>query len=76
MANLRQEIATLRQEMRQEFDRVWEQLAHLREQVAENRGLLRSLHERIDLVMRHRHDADTGSVVLTPTEPQPQPVAD
>ena len=73
-ANLRQEMTNLRQEMtnlRQELDRVWEQLAHLREQVAENRGLLRSLHERIDLVMRHRHDADTGSVVLTPTEPQP-----
>ncbi len=56
--------------------RLEEQVGHLREQVAENRGLLRALHERVDLVMRHRHDDRTGSVVLTPTEPAPDPSAD
>ena len=71
-ADLRQDHAALRQEMRQ----IWEQLGHLREQVAENRGLLRALHERIDLVMRHRHDDRSGAVVLTPTEPVPDPAAD
>ncbi len=74
--DLRQDNASLRQEMRQEFGRVWDQLGHLREQVAENRGLLLALHERIDLVMRHRHDDRSGAVVLTPTEPVPDPAAD
>lgn len=75
-ASLRQDHANLRQEMHQEFGRVWEQLGHLREQVAENRGLLLALHERIDLVMRHRHDDRSGAVLLTPSEPVPDPAAD
>ena len=57
-------------------ERLEEQVAHLREQVGEVRGSLRALHERIDLVMRHRHDGQTGGVILTPTEPVPDPVAD
>ena len=65
IAGLRQEVADLRS-----------QIADLREQVAENRGLLRALHERVDLVMRHRHDEQTGGVILTPTEPVPDPAAD
>lgn len=81
MAGHRQEMANLRGEManiRQEVANIWNQLGNLREAVAENRGLLRALHERIDLVMRHRHDPATGNVVLPPTEPTPErePVAD
>ena len=49
------------------IDRLEEQMANLREQVAEVRGLLVSLHERVDLLMRHRHD-DAGRVVITPEE--------
>ena len=49
------------------IDRLEEQMANLREQVAEIRGLLVSLHERVDLLMRHRHD-DAGRVVITPEE--------
>ena len=52
------------------------QIADLREQVGEVRGSLRALHERVDLVMRHRHDGQTGGVILTPTAPSPEPVAD
>ena len=59
VAELRQDNANIRQEVNA-----------LREQVAEIRGMLRAIHERIDLVMRHRHD-ETGAVVLTPTEPAP-----
>lgn len=80
-ANLRQENANLRQEMngiRQEMNGLRQDNANLRqdvnalrEEVAENRGLLRAIHERIDLVMRHRHDAVTGAIVLTPAEPAP-----
>lgn len=57
-------------------ERLEEQVAHLREQVGEVRGSLRALHERVDLVMRHRHDVQTGGVILTPTEPVPDPAAD
>ena len=53
------------------IDRVEEQIANLREQVAENRGLLLALHERVDLVMRHRHDELNGTVILTPNVPEP-----
>ena len=44
-----------------------EQLADFREQLAEVRGLIRGLHDRMDLLMRHRHDA-AGRVVITPEE--------
>ncbi len=53
------------------IDRVEEQVANLREQVAENRGLLLALHERVGLIMRHRHDDITGAIILTPTVPDP-----
>ena len=53
------------------IDRVEEQVANLREQVAENRGLLLALHERVGLIMRHRHDDIAGAVILTPTVPDP-----
>ena len=79
VADLRQDHASLRQEMaglRQEISVLRQDHANLREQVAENRGLLLALHERIDLVMRHRHDDRSGAVVLTPTEPVPDPAAD
>ncbi len=49
------------------IERLEEQMANLREQVAEVRGLLVSLHERVDLLTRHRHD-DAGRVVITPEE--------
>ena len=49
------------------MDRFEQQLATLSEQVAEIRGMMISLHERMDLLMRHRHD-DAGRVVITPEE--------
>lgn len=57
-------------------ERLEEQLANLREEVAEIRGSLRALHERVGLIMRHRHDEQTGAVILTPTEPSTEPVPD
>ena len=71
-----EELRNLRNDLTARIERLEEGVAGLREQVAENRGLLRSLHERVDLVMRHRHDEQTGGVVLTPTEPVPDPAAD
>ena len=49
------------------IERLEEQMGTVREQLAEVRGLLLSLHERMDLLMRHRHD-DAGRVVITPEE--------
>ena len=49
------------------MDRFEQQLSTLGEQVAEIRGMMLSLHERMDLLMRHRHD-DAGRVVITPEE--------
>ena len=49
------------------MDSFEQQLAIMREQVAEIRGMMLSLHERMDLLMRHRHDA-VGRVVITPEE--------
>ena len=72
IGEIRQDIASLRQEIAD----LREQVTQLRERVAENRGLLLDLHRRIDLMMRHRHDMDTGNVVLTPVAPEPEPVTD
>ena len=79
VGEIRQGIASIRQEIasvRQEIADLREQVAQLRERVAENRGLLLDLYRRIDRMMRHRHDADTGNVVLTPAAPEPEPVTD
>ncbi len=49
------------------IERVEEQMAALRAEMGEVRGLLVSLHERVDLLMRHHHD-DAGRVVIIPEE--------
>jgi uncharacterized coiled-coil protein SlyX len=49
------------------MERFEQQLSTLGEQVGEIRGMMLSLHERMDLLMRHRHD-DAGRVVITPEE--------
>ena len=49
------------------IERLEEQVASLREQVAEIRGMLTSLNERVDLLLRHRHN-NAGQVVITPEE--------
>jgi hypothetical protein len=36
-------------------------------EISEIKGLVIALHERVDLVMRHRRQAD-GEVILTPGE--------
>ena len=79
-ANLRQEMDGIRQEMngirqemndlRQEMNDLRQDNASIRQELGNLRGLLLALHERIDLVMRHRHD-ETGAVVLIPTESAP-----
>ena len=56
MVNFREQLADFR-----------EQLADFREQLAEVRGMMRGLHDRMDLLTRHRHD-DAGRVVITPEE--------
>ena len=43
-------------------------VAALGREVSEVKGLVLALHERVNLVMRHRHDRDTGQVILTPEE--------
>lgn len=53
--------------LEQEMVNFREQLANFREQLAEVRGLMRALHDRMDLLTRHHHD-DAGRVVITPEE--------
>ena len=48
------------------LERLEQTVASLAGEVGEIKGLLLALHQRVDLVMRHRHDADTGQVILTP----------
>ena len=76
MQNLREDMRNLREDMRNLQETLTARIERLEERVAENRALLRALHERVDLMMRHRHDEQTGGVILTPTEPVPDPAAD
>ena len=48
--------------------RLEETVASLSREVGEIKGLIVSLHQRVDWVMRHRHDTDNGQVILTPEE--------
>ena len=56
MVNFREQLANFR-----------EQLANFREQLAEVRGMMSGLHDRMDLLTRHRHN-EAGQVVITPEE--------
>ena len=50
---------------------LWRQgrdIVELKGEISETKGLILALHERVDLVMRHRHQPDTGQVILTPEE--------
>ncbi len=79
IADLREQVTRLREDVSQlqeQVSRLWQEFPQLREQNAENRGLLLDLHRRMDMIMRHRHEADTGNVVITPAAPEREPVAD
>lgn len=60
-------LATRIDRLEEQMGNFREQLADFREQLAEVRGLMRALHDRMDLLTRHRHD-DAGRVVITPEE--------
>ena len=48
-------------------ERLEEQMGTVREQLAEVRGLVVAMHDRMDFLMRHHHD-DAGRVVIVPAE--------
>ena len=37
-------------------------------EIGEVKGMLQDLNRKVDLLMRHRHEPDTGQVFLTPEE--------
>ena len=49
-------------------ERLEDGFSALAREVSEVKGLLLALHQRMDLVMRHRHEPETGQVILTPEE--------
>ncbi len=49
-------------------ERLEDGLSALAREVSEIKGLLLALHQRMDLVMRHRHEPEAGQVILTPEE--------
>lgn len=53
--------------LEQEMVNFREQLTNFREQLAEVRGMVRGLHDQMNLLMRHHHD-DAGRVVIVPAE--------
>ncbi len=55
-------------ELTQRLERLETTVAAQGREISEIKGLIIALHERVDLVMRHRHDPDSGQVVLTPEE--------
>ena len=55
------------EKLEQDIGSLRDQLGDLREQVAELKGILLGVNDRIDLLMRHRHDG-AGRVVIVPEE--------
>ena len=49
------------------IERLEGQMVALIKEVAEIKGMLISLHERVDLLMRHQHN-EAGQVVIVPAE--------
>ena len=67
-------MTDLRGRMENRIDRVEASMAALREQTSaalgELRGMVMALNQKIDLLMRHRHDAVSDDVLLAPTAPE------
>ena len=49
-------------------ERLEEAVMTLAGEVGEIKGSVQALHQKVDMLMRHRHDRDTGQVILTPEE--------
>ena len=74
VADLREQMAALREQVvivREQMAALREQVATLRDQVASLRQQVATLNERVDLLLRHRHDRNTGTVTLPPGEREP-----
>ena len=55
-------------ELTARVNRLEEALMTLVGEVGEVKGSVQALHQKVDLVMRHRHEPETGRVILTPEE--------
>ena len=55
-------------ELTARVNRLEEALMTLVGEVGEVKGSVQALHQKVDMLMRHRHQQDTGQVILTPEE--------
>ena len=61
-------LSTRMDRLEDRMERLEATVASQGREISEVKGLVISLHERVDLMMRHRHDPDDGQVLLTPEE--------
>ena len=54
--------------LEQRLERLEQTVMTLAAELGEVKGLVLALHQKVDMLMRHRHDRDTGQVILTPEE--------
>ncbi len=55
-------------ELTARVNRLEEALMTLVGEVGEVKGSVQALHQKVDMLMRHRHQPETGQVILTPEE--------
>ena len=65
--HMNEQIGNLRDQTGEQIGSLRDQVGNLREQVAELKGILLGVNDRIDLLRRHRHDG-AGRVVIVPEE--------
>lgn len=55
-------------ELTERVTRLEQTVMTLDAELGEVKGLVLALHQKVDMLMRHRHDQETGQVILTPEE--------
>ena len=55
-------------ELTERVTRLEQTVMTLAADLGEVKGLVLALHQKADMLMRHRHDQETGQVILTPEE--------
>ena len=65
--NVSEQLREMNAALTARIERLEREMTNFREQLGELRGLMRALHDRMDLLIRHHHD-DDGRVVIVPEE--------
>ena len=68
LSGLERQLDEMNSNLTGRVERLEQTVMTLAAELGEVKGLVLALHQKVDMLMRHRHDQDTGQVILMPEE--------